>query len=473
MAVLGKWSGGTVSVLPGTSYAAPAALFPTEDRNDGSAYTWTSSTSTLTLPSTIVADGYLIRAQVELEDASNGRVNILSKIVQATGTGTAFPVGRSSGYSRDNSEDRSYTTCWHFIDNPSASSTFQYQWLRDNDAPTGGTVRSALEVIPLYYSDWGGYTSSSTAAAGGVTPTIIPGFTGTDGTNITIASNVVTLAGSGKRYLCLGSWNFIGGNTNTRSQRWGGFRVDSVLDESTKSYGITRDATNDNMGGIVSTIIESDGTTDVDLAVYRGIGVANGEGGGDVDAYTTSTSGVHGMVFLELYDNCDVFKCTGSTNENIATTGPIDLSVSKVADLDLNDSASWTRGSDTGMNAVQTCDALFGANASAASEDVTSTLRFTGYAELTVNGTEDADIFDGNYLRGASVSEDCFGWGANIIGTQGLTATDDVGVSATELSGSEGHDGAVHVQAGWLGFWGINLDTMEEVAASTRRVFIT
>jgi len=58
MVILGKWSGGTIgTMVPTTSWAAPNALFPTEDRNDSSIYTWTSSTSTLTLPSSGLADG--------------------------------------------------------------------------------------------------------------------------------------------------------------------------------------------------------------------------------------------------------------------------------------------------------------------------------------------------------------------------------------------------------------------------------
>ena len=102
---LARWTGSTTSLVPPANWAAPNGLFPTEARNDSSAYTFTSSTSTLTLPSADLADGYLIVAAFEFEDTSNGRFNPQGKIVQTSGTGTVVstPAG---GYARDDSEDR-------------------------------------------------------------------------------------------------------------------------------------------------------------------------------------------------------------------------------------------------------------------------------------------------------------------------------------------------------------------------------
>ena len=89
-----------------------------------------------------------------------------------------------------------------------------------------------------------------------------------------------------------------------------------------------------------------------------------------------------GLVVIELNDSAEVFRSTGSTNQNIATTGPIDIEATKVADIDFNDSASFTRASDTGMNVAVATDVLLGANISAASQAVTNTSRFTGFAEF-------------------------------------------------------------------------------------------
>jgi hypothetical protein len=224
VAILGKWSGGAVAILPGTAWTAPAALFPTQDRNDTSTYSFASATSTLTLPSTGLADGYLIIGAFEFEDTSNGRCNPQGRIVQASGTGT-FVGGPTGGYNRDTSEDRSYVRTWAFVDNPSASATFQFQWKRDTDVPTGGTIRSEFQVIPLFYADVGIYSSTNNATAGGITPARVVGFTGTDGTNITIAGSVVSVTGDNKRYLCLGS-QYWEGLSAARTQRWSNLAID-------------------------------------------------------------------------------------------------------------------------------------------------------------------------------------------------------------------------------------------------------
>ena len=105
MATLFQATGGVIGSLnPSTTWAAPNGLFPTTDRNDGSAYSWTSSTSTVTLPSSGLADGYLFLWGYEFEDSSNGRHTPQGRMVQASGTGT-FASAATAGYNRDNSED--------------------------------------------------------------------------------------------------------------------------------------------------------------------------------------------------------------------------------------------------------------------------------------------------------------------------------------------------------------------------------
>ena len=172
MATLGRWTGGTTTLIPTTSWAAPNALFPTQARNDGSAYTWTSSTSTLTLPSSDLADGYLVIARVNYDDTSNGRVSIAGRFQQTGGTGN-FVNGQAGGYSRNNNNDDAYISNWAFIDNPSASATIQFQWERESDAPTGGTAKSSLDVIPFYYADIGMYSGTSTSLYGGTTRNVV------------------------------------------------------------------------------------------------------------------------------------------------------------------------------------------------------------------------------------------------------------------------------------------------------------
>ena len=459
MANLGKWSGGVTALNPGTTWAAPNALFPTEDRNDSSVYGFTSSTSTLTAPSSGLPDGYLLIAAFEHQDTSNGRHNPQGQIVQLSGTGN-FAGTPSSGYSRDNSEDRSYVRCWAFIDSPSASSTYQFQWKRDDDSPTGGTERSEFQVIPFFYSDIGIYSSTSTTQPGGTTPVVMTGFSGTDGTNITISSNVVSCTGDNKRYLILSGQSFEGGSGNTRTQRWHGLDIDGVQEDAAKGYSYMRNNSNDEIGEMVTWLVETTTpTVTIEQTCYRGDGISNLQGGADVDGATTATVGKHAMVVIELNDDAEVFR-SRDTNQSalLATTGPIDLDANEATDF--NDTASFTDLAVNSINCVKTNDYLFGANVACASNDVTNTTRWTAYSEFTVNGTEDSDSFAGDYMRNNQGTIDTFGWSANLLGFQAITAGDDVGVSVTELAGSEG-GGAVVSPAGWTGFWGINLDTME------------
>lgn len=463
MAILGRWTGGAVSILPGTAWAAPNGMFPTQDRNDGSAYGFNATTSTITLPSSGLADGYLLVAAFEFHDTSNGRVNPQGHLVQTSGSGT-FVGGGTGGYSRDSSEDRSYVRCWAFVDSPSAAATFQFQWKRDTDAPTGGTDYATLEVIPLYYSDFGAYTSSDTNANGGTTPNQVLGFTGTDGANITLSSSTVTLSGDNKRYLCLGSQFYEG--RNGRTQRWHGFRVDGVKEDAAKAYSYYRNAANDETGDLFTWLIQTS-TSDVtiDQFCYLGDGVASGQGGADFGG-STPVTGDHAIVVLELHDTADVFLTKGSTNQNLATTGPVDIEASKVADVIIADANAFVRETDTEIANERAMDMLYGFNVSAASQAISTGQRWTGYAELTANGTEDRNSRAGDYVRNNQASQDTFGWSANGIGFRQLTADNFLGLSVTELAGSEGGGGALNVQAGWVGFWGLDLDTLPPAAGT-------
>ena len=80
MADIGHWSGGAVSsTVPGTTMAAPAnGLADTQVRNDGSVYTWTNSTSTLTLPSSGLADGYLSSFSLSLTTVQMDALTLLA-----------------------------------------------------------------------------------------------------------------------------------------------------------------------------------------------------------------------------------------------------------------------------------------------------------------------------------------------------------------------------------------------------------
>ena len=465
MATLGRWRGTNVAALPNsTTFGAPSNLFSTQVRNDSSAYTFTASTSTLTLPSTGLADGYLLMARVETDDTSNGRFNPIGQIVPASGTGT-FVNSPGAGYSRDTSEDRAYFNTWAFVHNPSASSTYQFQWKRDVDAATGTTIIATFDVIPFYYNDIGLYTSTSAALYGGTTPNQVTGWTGTNGTNITLASNAVTCAADNVKYLCIGSQYYEG--RGGRTQRWMGWRVGGTKIDYGKSYAYYRTGSDDSNGGNFYHMFETaTANVTVDQFCYRGDGVAAGQGGADIDG-STPTVGDHAMVIMELNSNAEGF-------HSIDNTGGVDLNVTilvnqalcRTAAISFNDTASFTRASDTAMNVVQTSDIFVAANITAAQELVATTSRWTAYIHPVVNGSIDTDIFHGNYGRNNQGSQDTFGWGCNAAGFIGATAGDDVGIGTTELLFAE-DGGQFEVQPNWSGFLGLNLDTLEAAAVDT------
>lgn len=271
MAVLFRQTGGTTTLLPTTAWTVPNGLFPTNQRNDSSVYSFNSTTSTVTLPASDLADGYLIVARYEFDDNSNGRHNPQGQIVQLSGTGN-FIGTPTGGYSRNNNNDMAFVSCFAFIDNPSASATFQFQWKRDTDAPTGGTARSSFDVIPLYYSDIGIYASNSAALYGGTAPNQVA-LTSTvvEGSNITRSGNVVTVAGDNKRYLVLSSQFYEG--RGGRTQRWFGHDYDGAQDRSAQAYVYYRNGSNDESGSHVTDLIETaTANRTIEMTCYAGDG---------------------------------------------------------------------------------------------------------------------------------------------------------------------------------------------------------
>ena len=468
MAVLGEWTGGSTSLLPTTSWAAPNGLFPTQARNDSSTYTFTSSTSTLTLPSTGLADGYLIIGSFEFEDTSNGRHNPQARFQQTGGTGNFFSA-QTSGFNRDTSEDRSYVRTWAFIDSPSASATIQFQWRRDSDVPTGGTVRSHVQVIPFYYSNIGMYSSTETGTKSTNTAPDDFGLLAADYQSDTAAIEIdgtprVTLKTDNKRYLMLGSyyWEGLG---NQRTQRWGGFLVDEVYQDAAQGYSYARNTANADVGEMFTWIVDRE-TTDIDVTIAGWRGPVIGSFPNTGASVTGNTSGVnplHGLVVIELNDNAKVFRSTGSAQQDIDVAGVrVDLDIASVGDLDFNDSDTFDRASDTQIDVVPATDVLLGANVSGGYAS-SSSARYTGYSEFTIDGTGQSNSVSGDYGRGDQGSQDCWGWSSNNLSFHAVTAGQNVGVNAGKIAGGEG--GTVDTLAGWVGFWGLDLDTLEPPAA--------
>lgn len=472
MAVIGQWSGGTIAVGdPGLTFNGPNGMFPTQDRNDGSAYTFTSSTSSVQIPAT-PADGYLLIGFFEYEDSSNGRYMPKARFVQTSGTGT-INSNYTGGFSRDNSEDRSYVRVAAVVDNPSGSSVFQFQWARDVDPPgtTDGTVRSVFQIMPLPpYTDIAFYSHSTTTTTdnyGGTTRNVFDLSAGTDGTNITRSGNTITVSGTNKNYLILSnprSEEICGAE---RTQRVYGHRYDSTDDVACQAYNYFRFASNNENGAIITDILSTTTSSrTIQFTGYRGPTQAN-QGGADIDGTPHATDFLFELdvVVIELADTVHVVRShNGSGGQDISNTTAVDLNVA--SNVDKIDSSTFSSTVSTAIEVATTGDYLVGMNLFGARTNAKSSVddahRLTSFAELTVNGTEQSLTAHGNYLRGDQGSEDCYGFGVNLLSALALTANDDIGASIQALAGSEGADefstNADATLNGSLGFWAITLD---------------
>ena len=455
---IGRWNGAVVNTIPGTTWAAPASIISTQVRNDSSKYSWTAATSTLTLPSTDLADGYYVVCRIEF-NGQNNRFNPVGRFIQSSGTGN-FISGNGGGYSRDTSNNNAYIHVFAFIDNPSAGAQLQFQWKRDSDANATGTNISVVDVISLFYDDAAIFKSTATALPGGTTPTKITGFSESlAASNISLASDTVTIAHTtGKRYLVLGN-GFARASTTVRTQRWVGFTINSVQSNEFKGYHYLRNANNEymgiNFGGIIRTTASD---VDVEMYCYRGDGILSGDGGADVDGGTTVGGGEAewGMVFIELKDVTEVIRSSnsGATDSIPASVGREEISIA--ANVNFNDADSFTKVDNGNVQAEQDMDALILVNASGASTNVGSGTRGECKMNLDVDGVDDANFFHGNYIRGNQGSQDTFGWSAHLGGYRNLSSGEDISVDV--LRSGSGHQFSLN--AGWVSFHAINLQSM-------------
>ena len=464
MAIIGLWSGGAVNTIPTTTWAAPASIITTQVRNDSSAYSWAAATSTLTLPSSGLADGYLVRWNMEFEDNSNGRFTPNGRVIQSSGTGN-FVSQQVSGYNRDASEDRCFLQVMSVIDSPSASAALQLQWRRDTDTPTGGTVECYVEVIPLFYSNIGMYTGSvgRSDAQDAITTTLSldTAVVESDTGAIELASDVVTLKNDNKRYLVLGS--YYGQNwASARCQHIGALGVDGSEVTSTRAVSYARDGNNNDVGCGFSYIAER-ATTDVTLEVLAGQGQYRDFDMGTEINFTGTPTGVHNtLIVIELNDSAEVFRShwlgtTLGTNLGQAIDGAAQVDIEVVTIPDTVDSSSFTKVDNGSINAEVDMDAWVAANVSAGRRNISSTQRHTWRSWITKNGTPEDHTLHGDYSRGDQSTTGTSGSSAHAAGVVALAANDDFGVATQEISGTESGTDSV----AFASILALNLDSLE------------
>ena len=461
MAKLGEWRGVTTTLIPTTGWTAPNGLLSsTATRNDDSLYSFNNTTSTLTLPSSGLADGYLITAAFEFDDTSNGRHNPSGRIQQSSGSGN-FVASAGTGYNRDNNQSISYVRTWAFIDSPSAGAEFQIQWKRDTDAPSGGTIQAQLQVTPLYYNNHGVYESSQASCPGDTTPQDVSGWSSvsqSDTSAIEISGDTVSLKSNNKLYLCLGGqyWENVG---NARTQRWHGFTIDGAFQNAARAYTFARNTGNANIGNLFTTLVETGASTvEVGTAVWRGEAIGTFPNtGAQATGNTTGVNASHALVVLELHSDAQGFASDSQTQQSILSTSAVALSINETGAGLPDGGTSFTSQSTTAWQADFDGDALLGANISGGYAS-TSTQRFQGAAAFTKNGTDEQYSQHGNYGRGSQGSQSCWGWSANLLGFVAVSDSDTLGASARRTGGQSGPVAAL---GGWSRLWGLDLDSLE------------
>lgn len=328
--------------IPGLSFAP--FLFDTELQNDG-IYSRPNN-GTIQIDE---AGDYLIIATTRDNDTSNGRYNSQLRVALTAGAGNVFS-SYYSGYSRDTSEDESWTRAVGVIIGAGVGTQFQVQKRRDTDAPTGGSVTDAsdVQIVQINPTNYGIYGIGGTNNIyGGTTPNTVEIdqiITESDTASIegNIATDTVTIKGDNKKYLVAWSVSFGGGGA--RTQRIGHLDYNGIDELLTRSYCYRRNASNEYCGLGSMDIIET-ATADIDIQteVFRGPGVAPDQGGADANQ-NLQTDGNGQMVILEMPEYLEAVRSFDSIGlQNI--TGAETLNITR--DIDFNDPLSFTKASNT------------------------------------------------------------------------------------------------------------------------------
>ena len=481
---IGTWTNSAVSTYPSTTNTFPSGLFGTQERNDSSKYSFNTARATVTLPSSDLADGYLVLVNIPLNVTHNNRSTAIGQLSLTNGTGN-FVSPKASGYARNNSWSEHSISVWAFVDSPSTGVDVQFTWFRDTgDGSVAGTVLGAtFRVISLYYNDVSMYTSTVNNLYGGTTPnTVDLSTTVVEGTNITKTSNTVTITGDNKKYLIL-SGHYSEGRSG-RTQRWLANEYDATLARDAMTAIYYRDTGTDKMGRGITDIIET-GTADrtINLKMWRGDGVSPTTlGGADRDGSTPAVTEV-GLVVIELPDTAAAIKSTDNTGlQNLDVDGGTVLNVSRNVVFDepgTLDPINPAAIGPVGYTVDTDNDLLVGSNVSAAYTTASGT-RFIGFISI-IGGEEYINsVRDYNYGRGNQGTTDTYGFSNNVVGIINSTMAAAGGTVTTPyfaggIISTQGNDavtqGPVQTQPTWVGTFALDLESLVP-ATATKRYFI-
>lgn len=460
----GHWRDNAGNQTPTTSWAG--FNMASQIRNDSGSNLTKPNDSTVQVGEALPSGkAKIFIANIKWDTSHNNRGNIQARFVLSSGTGNLFTT-YATGFVRNTSNNETWVRVIGVLTGNSLNAQVQLQWRRSSQGITTATLAnvSDLQVADLYYSEIGMYTDSvGNQALGGTTRTTVNLDTNVQQTNTAAIERVgdqVTMKGDNKKYLILGS---VAGDTGgSRTQRNICLAYDGTADLATQGYCYQRNSANPYGGVVLHDLYEtSTANVTVEMQGYRGDGVAANQGGADVDGSWNTTPGFSGLCVIELEDDAEGFHSTdGTGGQDIA--GGATSTINAIRTTDFNDSASYTRASNTVMNVETDHNMLAFSSLWAARVSVAGNARGNIGARITINGTDQSVGEHGNYSRGNQGSQDCFGWGANPGGIFAVTNTDDIGVETFD-SGDNGGDDTT--QAGSVMFWALNLDTLEPAAS--------
>jgi len=391
---IGHWRDSIWGQIPGTWFGG--FDFNQEIRNDW-IYTKPNN-STIQLNE---SGDYLIIATTHDDDNSNGRYNSQLRVSQVAGVWDLF-TSYYSWYSRDTSEDESWTRAISVIIGASANSQLQVQKRRDTDVPTWWSVAndSDVQVIKLDQTNYGIYGIWGTNNSYGwtVPNTVSIDSVVSESDILAIQGNVVTdtvtLRGDNKKYLVAWSTSFTGGGS--RTQRVWHLDYNGVDALSTRSYCYKRNAANEYCGLGSMDVIE---TTAADITlqaeIFRGPWIWADQWGANSDQ-TMNTDGNGQMIVLEMPDYLEVFSSQDSVWLQDVTSAQT-LNIAR--DVNISDSLSFTKNSNTLINVTNSSDIFSWANIWTARNNVASWARQTSFGSITLDWVEQSTWRHGNYSR--------------------------------------------------------------------------
>ena len=479
---IGTWNNGAVSTYPTLTNTFPSGLFGTQERNDDSKYSFNTARATVTLPSSDLADGYLVLVNIPLNVTHNNRSVAIGELSLTNGTGN-FVSTKGSGYARNGNWSEHSISVWAFVDSPSTGVDIQFTWFRDagNGTPNGTVLNATFRVISMYYNDVSMYTSTVNNLYGGTTPnTVDLSTTVVEGTNITKTSNTVTVTGDNKKYLIL-SGHYSEGRSG-RTQRWLANEYDGTLARDAMTAIYYRNTVTDKMGRGITDIIEtSTANRTINLKMWRGDGVSPTTlGGADIDGSTPTVTEA-GLVVIELPDTAIAIKSTDNTglqSLNVDDGTLLNISRNIVFDepgtLDPIDPSLL---GPVGYSIDTANDMLVSSNISAA-YDSNSGTRLTALASIIGGDEYINSVADYNYGRGNQGAADTYGYSNNVVGIINSTMAADGGTVVTPYFAGvisfQGNDaitqGPVSTRPTWVGTFALDLESL--VPGPLKRYFL-